>query len=297
MVYTTFDDDLDLVLVDRQLSRQTRLRGYRTDYGAVFVPNQSSIVFVSNRAGPFNLWRLPLDGIEASGPAIRLNDELAEASNSNVSPDGRWVAYQRRDGDDRNIWILSASGGVPQPFTEGPGRRIHPSWSADGRAIAFIDESETRSDLCITPTHEGRPAGDTRKLKTAQDNLMWTAWSPDGRSIAYLGGADEDWDVWITSVDETEPPRQVTFGADCRFLRWNHATGNLLVSGRWGEETVTLREVDPITGRIAPLERPIDFGQAAEYGMFDVATDGRLALTYEEIRGDVWLLEATTGSY
>jgi Tol biopolymer transport system component/tRNA A-37 threonylcarbamoyl transferase component Bud32 len=298
IVYTTFDDDLDVMLLDRLATRQTRLPGFRTDYGATFVPEHSAVVFASNRAGPFNLWRLPLDGIEGSGPAVRLNEESAESSNADVSPDGRWVAYQRRDGDSRNIWIVPSVGGLPEPFTEGPGVRIHPSWSPDGSTLAFIAEREDWSDLCLTPVRDGRPAGEPRCLRTGDQHVMWAEWSADGRSIAYLGGANAAWDVWVTSVDGGTPPRQVTFGADGRHLRWLPESGRLLVSGRWGEETVTLREVDPVTGQSTPLDPPIDFGQAARYGLFDVALDGRLlALTYEEVRGDVWLLEATTGSF
>ena len=82
------------------------------------------------------------------------------------------------------------------------------------------------------------------------------------------------------------------------FARWHPVRGTLLVSGRWGGDELSLREVDASTGRSTRLEPPVVLGPIGGYGQFSVASDGHLlALTDEQAHGDLWPLEAESGTF
>ncbi len=62
------------------------------------------------------------------------------------SPDSRWLAYEQEDENyNADIWIISADGGEPVNITRHPRNDTSPSWSADGRALAFLSERDTDS--------------------------------------------------------------------------------------------------------------------------------------------------------
>src|SRR5690606_844608 len=54
-----------------------------------------------------------------------------------LSPDGRHVAYLRRNGEVRSLWVLPAAGGTPRrllPRTQATQLR----WSRDGRWLLLV---------------------------------------------------------------------------------------------------------------------------------------------------------------
>ncbi len=60
------------------------------------------------------------------------------------SPDSKWIAYDQNDENyNSDIWIVSIEGGKPVNITRHPRNDYAPSWSADGRAIAFLSERDT----------------------------------------------------------------------------------------------------------------------------------------------------------
>jgi len=298
LAYTTYVKQLSIELIDLASGARHRLVGGRTDFGAALAPDGRSVVFVSNRGGYFNLWRQNLAESGIVDSPFRLSDETADASNPDFSPDGAWIAYQRRNGEgERNIWLVSASGGVPRAFTSGTGVRVHPAFSPDGSEIAYVSDLNGRSELWVAPVVDGAAAGPGRKLAAGSENLLFPAWSPDGSRLAYLGVAGGVLEVWVTPVSGSEPPRQLTEGVEAGSLRWNLATGRLVVSGRWGAETLAIRELDPDSGRLTESDWTLEF-EPGENGLFDLSADGKLlALTREWERGDVWTLESERGAY
>ena len=298
LAYNTDVNDHDLVLVDVATGEERRWPEVRTDYAATFTPGGDAIVFVSDRLGIYSLWRQTIDGIGPGPPALRLNEEQAESNTPDISPDGRWVVYNRREGAERNISILPATGGVPTALTTGPGVRIHPVWSPDGSEIAFLEDHEGLSRLLVAPVQGNRPSGPVRELVPDTRNLMWPDYSPDGRWIGYLGATDQGWEVWMTPADGSSPPRQLTVGADALHLRWNHAANKIVASGRWGTDSAALRQIDPTTGEASEFLPTVGFGPPAGYALFDVSPDGQLVvITRRELGGDLWVLEAQGDSY
>lgn len=57
------------------------------------------------------------------------------------SPDSRWIVYEMSDKEyNTDVYIISAEGGSPVNISRHPNNDYSPTWSADGRAIAFVSE-------------------------------------------------------------------------------------------------------------------------------------------------------------
>ena len=119
--------------------------------------------------------------------------KLHRISSPEVSPDGKWVAYgiSTPDMDANrgvsNIWIVSTSGGDAIQLTQS-GKDSAPSWSPDGKTLAFLSGRDGSSQVYVI-SMEG---GEAKKLTTLSTGADLFKWSPDGQSIAFTSGVYVD---------------------------------------------------------------------------------------------------------
>jgi dipeptidyl aminopeptidase/acylaminoacyl peptidase len=124
------------------------------------------------------------------------------------SPDGRWLAFtsNRTADPDANensdIFVIPAAAGfTPRAVTTGPTTDEAPSWSPDGKLIAYVEGGDPKdfwygtSHIAVVPlapapaTLPGSPPGAAapRRLTAALDrNATAPRWSADGRSVYFL---------------------------------------------------------------------------------------------------------------
>jgi dipeptidyl aminopeptidase/acylaminoacyl peptidase len=72
-----------------------------------------------------------------------------------------------------------------------------PTWSPDGKSIAFISNMSGRNNIWIVPADGGWPV----QLTVSDQRQDRPTWSPDGKWIAYQSDydGDEQWDVFLVS--------------------------------------------------------------------------------------------------
>jgi dipeptidyl aminopeptidase/acylaminoacyl peptidase len=72
-----------------------------------------------------------------------------------------------------------------------------PTWSPDGKSVAFISNMSGRNNLWIVPADGGWPV----QLTVSDQRQAAPAWSPDGKWIAYQSDydGDEQWDIFLVS--------------------------------------------------------------------------------------------------
>lgn len=151
------------------------------------------------------------------------------------SPDGNNISFIRQDSLGNNqLWIIPTNGGEARKLTNLSGGVGNPSWSPNGRTIAFtsLTDNSNLIDSEINPPTLQTKAVNRIKYRTDQDgwvgekfyhifivdtesesvtqitfgksNNSHPAWSHDSKNIAFLSDKDENQDVsWKTSVYST----------------------------------------------------------------------------------------------
>ena len=113
---------------------------------------------------------------------------LEVASDPQISPDGRRIAYVRRSGDimtDRmrpTIWLIDTATGEQTPLVAGPGAHLSPRWSPDGSRLAYISSAEGGASQLYV---RWLASGESVRITGLPHTPSSIAWSPDGRQIAY----------------------------------------------------------------------------------------------------------------
>src|SRR4051812_32844647 len=133
----------------------------------------------------------PLQATPANSPARYLTGadlfDLEVATDPQISPDGRTIAYVRKSNDvmsDRargTIWLIDVASGQQRPLVAGPGSYYAPRWSPDGGRLAYIGADSGTAQLYVRWIANGESARVTG-LPDSPDSI---AWSPDGHRIAY----------------------------------------------------------------------------------------------------------------
>jgi dipeptidyl aminopeptidase/acylaminoacyl peptidase len=106
---------------------------------------------------------------------------LKRLADPQLSPDGKWVAYQASDvalgAGTRNtdIWIVPAGGpteGPPRRLTDHAAADTRPRWSPDGRRIAFVSARDGVSQVYVVPA-AGGVAKKVTSLPTEAGGVLW----------------------------------------------------------------------------------------------------------------------------
>lgn len=135
-------------------------------------PDGRYVVFVSDRTGTNHVWRIDIDGSNAT----QLTNGIGE-SNPQCSPTGEWVVFNSRAG---NVSLLRVpiAGGEPVQIdvNNADGVAISP----DGKWIASTHFEPANINTAIYPFEGGEPR---KILDLASSYFRWT---PDGRSLAFV---------------------------------------------------------------------------------------------------------------
>jgi dipeptidyl aminopeptidase/acylaminoacyl peptidase len=112
---------------------------------------------------------------------------LEWASDPEISPDGRTIAYVRKSNDIMSdkarstIWLVDVASGQQRPLLAGNGSYFSPRWSPDGTRLAYVAAEGASPQLFV----RWMGSGESARITQLPDSPGAIAWSPDGRRIAY----------------------------------------------------------------------------------------------------------------
>ena len=114
----------------------------------------------------------------------RVVDDRASNFHARPSPDGTLIAFDSDRDGERGIYVADAEGQDVRRVTS-PGFAAVPSWSPDGKTLAFVRAEEGHANVWNIWTVDLKSGRETRLTSHAVGQPWGAAWFPDGRRIAY----------------------------------------------------------------------------------------------------------------
>jgi len=195
-------------------------------------------------------------GPEGRVPTVADLLALKSVGSARISPDGTRVAFTvtetdlEQDAYVTQVWLADASTGRSIQLTRGKKSCSGPSWSPDGRWLAFVSSRADDKSQIFAISPDG---GEAVQLTKAETGVNGYDWSPDGKAIAFTA----------TDPVSDEAKARKDFYGDFAVVRREYAHTHL-----WTVDVAeALRSPQPGRRRTS--------GQAFTVGGFDWSPDGR----------------------
>lgn len=165
-------------IFDRHRGVTTRLQaaGYAIPW-PVWSPDGRSIAFARDSNGVGQVHQMPSDGSGTPQPIAPSTRGQAAASWSSTG-----VIAWLEDGD---IWTITPPEAARR-FVASTAAERYPSFSPDGRWLAYTSDLSGRPELYVRPYPAGEPA-----IQVSTGGASNPAWSPDGRALYFLSTRGE----------------------------------------------------------------------------------------------------------
>ena len=185
-------DRLNIFAIDPDTKNQVQLTA---DAGDNYSPASSAdgryYVFVSNRTGLSNIWRMNADG---SNP-----NQLSKGEGNyypKISPDNQWVAYDNLVKSTASVWKVPLAGdGEPVKVTE---KYRMPVFSPDNQYITCrFDCPSGTHEVAIFPAQGGDALGHFRVPMQEWQSVQYI----NDRKVSYVQNVDGYSNLWAYDLD------------------------------------------------------------------------------------------------
>ena len=118
---------------------------------------------------------------------------MRRLSGPQISPDGKWIAYEvgtpnvEANRVAHDIWLVPAAGGEARQISRG-GSDMRPRWSPDGKRLTFLSSRDGEQQIFWIKL-DGGDANRLTSLSGGADNQIW---SSDGKWIAFVSSVYPD---------------------------------------------------------------------------------------------------------
>lgn len=178
------------------------------------------------------IWCVPLNGIgDALSKAKLVMSNLSGTENIEVSPDGSQMVLETAYGGVRSIMLKSLVDNTEKVLYKEQ-QAFAPTWSADGKWIAFDAGGGNQADIWRIAASGGK----AEKI-IANNSADWSpTYSPDGNYLCYLSNRNGQFDLWLNDLKTgkeqpvTNSPRSKSRGF------WSHDAQKLAYYENCSEE-------------------------------------------------------------
>jgi Tol biopolymer transport system component len=124
-----------------------------------------------------NIWTLPIptSGIASVNQAEPVTSGTQVIERFDVSPDGRWLAFDSDRGGTQQIYRVPLAGGETEQLTAGSEPAFDPSVSPDGREIAYHSFRRGTRQIFVLPGLRGPGSGRPERQHLERAGCGWGA--------------------------------------------------------------------------------------------------------------------------
>ena len=164
------------------LERGTRrLIAEADSYGPIWSRDGALVTYQSRRGGTNALVRKRADG---TGSEERLVERRSTPYPSDWSPDGRTLLFEEAAPNGGfDVWVYF--GGAPTLFLAGTFDQRHPTFSPDGRFVAYQSGQPNDENVYVQPF----PGAGARRTVSGEGGGAVPRWGPGGRDLYYISGS------------------------------------------------------------------------------------------------------------
>jgi serine/threonine-protein kinase len=239
--------------------------------------SEGTLVYLSGEAAV----AAPIDWMTRDGKTVALRAAKANWANPRFSPDGRKLAVEIDDGQQRDIWVYDWAQDRLTQLTFDSSQDSLPTWTPDGRRIVYSSD-RARPGIGNLYWVNSDGTGDVERLADAPDVQLPSSWHPSGEFLAFTairgatgadllilpmaGDAARGWTPGTPTVFLSTPAHEMSpaISPDGRWLAYH--------SDEAGSSEVYVR---PFSGSGGPWRVSIEGGM---YPRWSTTPDGLLFL-------------------
>jgi hypothetical protein len=209
------DGDNEIYVVDGDGTNLRKLTSNTADdRDPAWSPNGEFLVFRSNRTGNNEIFRMTAAG----GSQTNLTNDAASDFAPDWSPDGAEILFQRftsgsATGTGNEVFRINADGQGDTNLTNTASSVNDgaPSWSPDGKTIAFHSNRDGDFEIFTMPSTGGSATQRTSNSALDQE----PTWAPSGTQIAFHSSRDGNNEIYtMTSSGGSQANRSANGASD-----------------------------------------------------------------------------------
>ncbi len=149
----------------------------------------------------------------------------------------------------KEIYIVDYDGANPRRVTVNGSLNITPTWTPDGKGIAYVSYRQGSPLIFLARIFEGRSLANLSG-EHGDSQAFAPSFSPDGRSLAFASNRSGNMDVWVASADGSGARRLTTTRASDTAPCWS-PTGQEIAftSDRAGTPQLWIMDADGLNVR------------------------------------------------